>query len=142
MKANEIIKYPILTEKSYQLMSSGVYVFAVDRKTNRSEVKKAIQSIFDVEVIKVNIFNVPKKPAKLGRFKGFKNSYKKAIVTLAEGHTINLLNEDLEESQDSKEVVENTQVSNEEKKSTRETKDASAIEKKVAEKLASKSNKE
>ncbi|WP_033160843.1 50S ribosomal protein L23 [[Mycoplasma] collis] len=139
MKINEIIKYPILTEKSYQLMADGVYVFAVDRKTNRAEVKKSVEIIFDVKVVKVNIFNVPKKPAKLGRFKGFANAYKKAFVTLAEGHSINLLNEEVEEKQTKDNSEDVTEVKTQ---SPRETKDASEIEKKVAEKLASKANKE
>ncbi|MGZ9431978.1 50S ribosomal protein L23 [Mycoplasma sp. AC157] len=138
MNINEIIKYPILTEKSYLQMSSGTYVFAVDRRTNRSEVKKAVEYIFNVKVEKVNIFNVPKKPAKLGRYQGFTNSFKKAIVTLVEGHTIAVLNEDLE----SPTPEEQTNVVEETKKETKVSKSASEVDKKVAEKIAAKKNKE
>ncbi|MGZ9413201.1 50S ribosomal protein L23 [Mycoplasma sp. 1012] len=138
MNINEIIKYPILTEKSYLQMSSGTYVFAVDRRTNRSEVKKAVEYIFNVKVEKVNIFNVPKKPAKLGRYQGFTNSFKKAIVTLVEGHTIAVLNEDLE----SPAPEEQTNVVEETKKETKVSKSASEVDKKVAEKIAAKKNKE
>ncbi|MGZ9414103.1 50S ribosomal protein L23 [Mycoplasma sp. 5370] len=138
MNINEIIKYPILTEKSYLQMSSGTYVFAVDRRTNRSEVKKAVEYIFNVKVEKVNIFNVPKKPAKLGRYQGFTNSFKKAIVTLVEGHTIAVLNEDLESPTSEKQ----TNVVEETKKETKVSKSASEVDKKVAEKIAAKKNKD
>ncbi|MXR13505.1 50S ribosomal protein L23 [Mycoplasma flocculare] len=91
---NEIIKGPILTEKSYQLMSASVYSFKVSPKTNRSETKKAVEYIFNVKVDKVNIFTVPKKEKKLGKSKGFTTKYKKALVKLKPGYTINLFDEE------------------------------------------------
>ncbi|MGY6171916.1 50S ribosomal protein L23 [Candidatus Mycoplasma pogonae] len=90
MNVNEIIKKPILTEKTHQQMQEGFYTFAVDRRSNKTEIKKAVEYIFDVKVVSINIFNVPKKPKKLGRFAGFTTAYKKAIVKLAEGNFINL----------------------------------------------------
>ncbi|UWD34291.1 50S ribosomal protein L23 [Mesomycoplasma molare] len=135
MNINEIIKYPILTEKSYSKMNEGVYVFAVDRRTNRSEVKKAVEFIFDVKVEKVNIFNVPKKATKLGRFKGFTNSYKKAIVKLVEGQTIAILNEDVDTISASE---ENNLKVEETKKEVKTSKSAEEVAKKVSEKLAKK----
>ena len=65
MNINEIIKYPILTEKTYQQMELHVYTFAVDRRASKTEIKKAIQFIFDVKIDKINVFNVPKKAKKV-----------------------------------------------------------------------------
>ena len=94
MNISEVIKYPILTEKTYAQVPNDVYAFAVDLKTNRTEVKKAVEFIFQVKVAKVNIINIDKKPAQLGRSKGFKSKVKKAIVILKEGK-INLYPEDV-----------------------------------------------
>ena len=94
MNISEVIKYPILTEKTYAQVANDVYAFAVDLKTNRTEVKKAVEFIFQVKVAKVNIINIDKKPAQLGRSKGFKSKVKKAIVILKEGK-INLYPEDV-----------------------------------------------
>lgn len=132
MNVNEVIKRPILTEKTYAQMSDGVYTFAVDKRTNKVEVKKAVEYIFDVKVNKVNIFNVGKKPKKLGRFAGFTTAYKKAIIYLADGHSIKLF--------------EDEQVLEAEAETTTETKkvkaDTSELEAKVAAKIAKKQNQE
>ena len=124
MHLNEVIKHPILSEKTYQQMASGVYTFAVDFKTNKAEVKKVVEHIFDVKVEKVNIQTVQKKPKRIGRFNGFTNRYKKAIVTLVEGHVINIFPE---------EAVEEVKPTKEEK-----PKEMSEAEKKAAEKIAAK----
>jgi len=86
--ANDIIKRPIITEKSYQLMEENKYTFEVDRKSNKLDVKYAVQKIFDVEVEKVNIINVKPKSRRVGRHTGLTRNKKKAIVTLAEGQKI------------------------------------------------------
>ncbi|TPE58017.1 50S ribosomal protein L23 [[Mycoplasma] falconis] len=83
MNINEVIKYPVITEKSEIARSNNnVYTFVVDRRANKVEIRKAIEFIFDVKVLKVNIANYDKKPARLGKFVGFKSAYKKAIVSL------------------------------------------------------------
>ncbi|MCP4354178.1 MAG: 50S ribosomal protein L23 [Proteobacteria bacterium] len=125
MNVNEVIKYPILSEKSYQQMATGVYTFAVDFRTNKAEVKKVVEHIFDVKVAKVNIATVQKKPKKVGRFDGFTNRYKKAVVTLSEG-VINIFPEEVEEKPKEK-------VTKKEKK-----KEISEAEKRAAEKIAAK----
>tara|TARA_Y100000590_G_scaffold427809_1_gene538416 strand:- start:546 stop:863 length:318 start_codon:yes stop_codon:yes gene_type:complete len=87
-RAFSIIKKPIMTEKSTTLNQFNQYSFVVSNDSNSSEIKKAIEMIFKVKVTKINTLNV------LGKFKTFKGlsgrrkSYKKAIVTLAEGNTI------------------------------------------------------
>ncbi|MCL1989970.1 MAG: 50S ribosomal protein L23 [Defluviitaleaceae bacterium] len=86
--ARDIIKRPIITEKSYQLMEENKYTFEVDRKSNKLEVKFAVQEIFGVNVEKVNIINVKPKKRRVGRYTGLTRNKKKAIVTLAEGQKI------------------------------------------------------
>jgi len=86
--ARDIIKRPIITEKSYQLMEEGKYTFEVDRKSNKIDVKSAIEEIFDVKVEKVNIINVKPKKRRVGRHSGFTRNKKKAIITLADGQKI------------------------------------------------------
>ncbi|AAV27446.1 50S ribosomal protein L23 [Mesomycoplasma hyopneumoniae] len=136
MNVNEIIKGPILTEKSYQLMSSGVYSFKVSPKTNRSETKKAVEYIFNVKVEKVNIFTVPKKEKKLGKSKGFTTKYKKALVKLMPGYTINLFEDESPQDQkDSETVSENTE---EKAKIAKKKAELEAKNKEIAEKLAKK----
>jgi len=87
-EASDIIKRPVITEKSYKLMEENKYTFEVDRKSNRTEVKYAVQEIFDVNVEKVNIINVKPKKRRVGRYTGLTRNRKKAIVTLAEGQKI------------------------------------------------------
>ena len=83
-----IIQKPILTEKSTNLNQYNQYSFVVDKNSNSSEIKKAIEKIFKVKVTKINTSIMR---GKLKSFKGkigYKKDYKKAIVTLAEGNTI------------------------------------------------------
>lgn len=94
MSANprDIILYPIYTEKSVAIGEDGrVVTFAVSRKSNKIQIKQAIEAIFNVKVQKVNVVNVRPKTKKVGRFVGKTNAVKKAIVTLHEGHTIDVL---------------------------------------------------
>jgi large subunit ribosomal protein L23 len=86
--ARDIIKRPIITEKSYQLMEENKYTFEVDRKSNKLEVKLAVEEIFDVTVEKVNIINVKPKKRRVGRYTGLTRNKKKAIVTLTKGQKI------------------------------------------------------
>jgi len=89
--ARDVIKRPIITEKSYQLMEEGKYTFEVDRKANKIDVKLAIQEIWkndEIKVEKVNIINVKPKKRRVGRHTGLTRNKKKAIVTLAEGQKI------------------------------------------------------
>ena len=86
----QIVKYPIITDKAAKLVESQQYSFVVDRYSDKIEIKKAIESLFDVKVIKVNTCRLPRKKKRVGRYIGWKPQYKKAIVTLAEGDAINL----------------------------------------------------
>ena len=85
----DIIKAPIITEQSTQLIESqNRYTFKVDRKANKVEIKKAIEAIFNVNVLSVNTVNVLPKFKRMGKHEGFKPAYKKAVVKLAEGQKI------------------------------------------------------
>ncbi|OEF96419.1 50S ribosomal protein L23 [Vulcanibacillus modesticaldus] len=80
----DIIKRPVLTEKTSDLMAENKYVFEVDMKSNKTEIKAAIESIFGVKVKKVNLVKMPAKPKRYGRYSGYTSEWKKAIVTLTE----------------------------------------------------------
>ena len=85
----DIIKAPIITEKSANIAADEkTYVFKVDVKANKSQIKDAIEKIFNVKVERVNTVNVHAKKKRVGRYTGMTNKYKKAIVTLANGNKI------------------------------------------------------
>ena len=75
---------PIITEKSMEDMAFGKYTFAVDKRANKTEVKKAIESIFGVKVEKVNTMNYLGKMKRQGMHSGRRPSWKKAIVKLTD----------------------------------------------------------
>ena len=87
----EIIKAPVITEKSANLaQNEGNYAFKVDEKANKTEIKNAIEKIFNVKVIEISTINEKVKKKRVGRYSGLTNRSKKAIVKLAEGQTIDL----------------------------------------------------
>ena len=87
----EIIKAPIVTEKSAHLaQEEGKYLFKVDPKATKTEIKNAVEKIFDVKVESVNTINVKPRKKRVGRYTGLTNRKKKAIVTLKEGSSIEL----------------------------------------------------
>ena len=86
----EIIKAPVITEKSMIAAQNGEYVFKVDHRANKIELKNAIEKIFNVKVVSIRTVNVKPKTRRVGRYSGLTNRYKKAIVKLAEGDNIEL----------------------------------------------------
>ncbi|MAT43940.1 MAG: 50S ribosomal protein L23 [Anaerolineaceae bacterium] len=90
----EVLRRPLVTEKTnYQVSKLHQYVFEVSRDANRSLVKDAVETIFDVTVLRVNIINVPAKRTRRARSRrmAVRNpAYKKAIVTLAPQDTIEI----------------------------------------------------
>ena len=89
----QIIKYPLITDKATRLLENNQYTFIVDSSSNKTAIKMAIESLFNVEVIKITTSNLPKKKKRIGKYIGWKPQYKKAIVTLSENNTINLFAE-------------------------------------------------
>jgi len=95
MKLSEVLIKPILTEKANaQQDKLRRYAFKVARKANKLEIKKAIESFYGVKIIDVNTAVIPGKNktrfTKAGYIQGQKPAYKKALVTVAEGETIDL----------------------------------------------------
>lgn len=89
----DIIKRPIITEKTSELMENNKYAFEVDMRSNKTEIKLAIETIFDVKVKKINTVKMPAKPKSYGRYNGYRSAWKKAVVTLTEeSKTIELFN--------------------------------------------------
>lgn len=86
----EIIKAPVITEKSGVIAQNGKYIFKVDSRANKIEIKQAIEKIFNVHVKEIRTINVKPKKRRVGRYTGLTNRCKKAIVKLAEGEEINL----------------------------------------------------
>lgn len=87
----EIIKAPIVTEKSARLaQEENKYLFKVDPKASKTEIKNAIEKTFKVKVEEISTLNIKTKKRRVGRYAGVSNRAKKAIVKLAEGQTIDL----------------------------------------------------
>ena len=90
MEPRDIIIRPMITERSTQLMAEGKYTFVVDKRANKIQIAQAIAEIFKVKVIYVHTMNVRGKKKRVGRFVGKRPDYKKAIVKLAAGESIEL----------------------------------------------------
>ena len=90
MEARDIIIRPVVTEKSISLMENNKYVFKVALSANKIEIKKAVEEIFKVKVVDVNTVRVKGKEKRMGRSVGRTSDYKKAIVQLAEGDSIEI----------------------------------------------------
>lgn len=78
----DIILSPIVSEKSYAAVQNKQYSFYIDTRVDKGEVKRAIEKVFNVKVLRVNTINVKPKPKKLGKSSGYSSKMKKAIVTV------------------------------------------------------------
>ena len=79
----DVIKRPVITEQTSEFMTDKRYVFEVDLKATKTEIKSAIEQIFKVKVVKVNTMRMPAKPKRYGRHSGYTSEWKKAIVQLS-----------------------------------------------------------
>ncbi|MGE5372735.1 MAG: 50S ribosomal protein L23 [Solirubrobacterales bacterium] len=86
----DIIIKPVVTEKTMNLLADNKYTFIVDKRSNKVEIKKAVEEIFKVKVEKVWTINLRGKTKRMGRFEGRKPDRKKAVVELKSGHKIPL----------------------------------------------------
>ncbi len=85
----QIVKKPLSTERSTILKNKeNKYVFSVDKRANKYEIKKAVEEIFKVTVVKINTMIVHGKKRRMGKYEGQRSDWKKAIVTLKKGETI------------------------------------------------------
>lgn len=88
-----IVRRPIVTEKATLLLENNQYTFEVSPQATKPEIKAAIESLFDVKVTGVSTHRPPRKKRRIGRFVGYRPHYKRAIVTLQDGDSINLFPE-------------------------------------------------
>ena len=86
-----VLKSPHIAEKSAQLAEINQYVFKVYPRANKTEIKKAVEEVYGVNVLKTRIIKIPRKKRRLGKTRGWRKGYKKAIVTIKQGQKIELL---------------------------------------------------
>jgi large subunit ribosomal protein L23 len=86
----DLVKYPVITEKtSIALANNRQYTFDVDKRLTKTQIKKLFESLFEVDVIGVNTHIPPRKTVRVGLARGFRPSYKRAIITVKENQSIN-----------------------------------------------------
>lgn len=90
MDSRSVIVRPVISEKTYALIAAGKYTFRVDDRAHKFEIKNAVEDAFGVEVVKVRTSKVRSKPKRRGLHSGRSRSWKKAVVELAPGETIEL----------------------------------------------------
>lgn len=89
MKPHEVIQRPLVTEKSnIGREDTNVVTLAVDPRANKHEIRQAVEQLFEVEVLEVRTMRMPRKSRRVGKFLGRKPEWKKAMVVLAEGQSI------------------------------------------------------
>ena len=86
----QVILRPIVSEHSFDMMENNTYTFEVAKEANKVEIAQAAEEIFNVKVVKVNTLNVKAKPKRLRAQLGKTRTWKKAMITLKEGDTIEL----------------------------------------------------
>ncbi len=86
----EVIIRPVITERSYDAMEGNTYTFEVAKTANKVEIRQAVEAIFNVKVVKVNTSTVKAKPKRVRYQLGYTRTWKKAMVTLAPGDTIEM----------------------------------------------------
>jgi large subunit ribosomal protein L23 len=87
---NEVLIAPVVSEKSYSLITDRKYTFRVHEDAHKTQIRQAVEQLFDVRVQAVNIVKVQSKPKRRGMVRGRRPGWKKAIVQLREGHQIEI----------------------------------------------------
>jgi large subunit ribosomal protein L23 len=87
---NEVLLAPVVSEKSYSLITDRKYTFKVHGDAHKTQIRQAVEDLFGVEVQAVNISKVQSKPKRRGLTRGRRPGWKKAIVQLKEGHSIEI----------------------------------------------------
>ncbi|UCH25296.1 MAG: 50S ribosomal protein L23 [Trueperaceae bacterium] len=91
MNPHDVILTPVLSEKAVGAIAEGKYAFYVHPSANRIQIKEAVEDVFEVDVVKINLQNLRGKVRRFGRFSGRRPKRKKAIVTLKPGQRIQQL---------------------------------------------------
>ena len=87
---SDIIIAPVVTEKTMTLRNENVYTFKVAKDASKDEIKNAVENAFNVKVASVNTLNTKSKKRRVGKYQGRTKTYKKAIITLKDGSSIDL----------------------------------------------------
>ena len=87
---NEILLAPVVSEKSYGQIHANKYTFKVHQDAHRTQLRQAVEELFGVKVLRVNVAKVQAKPKRRGMSKGKRPGWKKAVVQLQEGDTIEI----------------------------------------------------
>ena len=87
---NEVLIAPIVSEKSYSLIAHRKYTFHVHKNAHKTQIRQAVEQLFDVHVVRVNVIKVQPKPKRRGLFAGKRPGWKKAIVELKAGDKIDV----------------------------------------------------
>ena len=90
MHASQVLIAPIVSEKSYAATVTGQYTFKVHQDAHKTQIRQAVEELFDVHVESVNVIKMPAKPKRRGLYKGVRPGWKKAVVTLRAGDTIEI----------------------------------------------------
>ena len=88
--ARAVILAPVVSEKSYSLIEDGKYSFRVHKDAHKTQIRQAVEQLFDVNVVSVNVSQVRPKPKRRGLHKGTKPGWKKAVVQLRQGESIEI----------------------------------------------------
>jgi large subunit ribosomal protein L23 len=88
MHHTQVLLAPVVSEKSYALAESSKFTFKVHPDAHKTQIRQAVEELFDVKVVAVNVLKVQAKPKRRGTFKGTRPGWKKAVVQLREGDTI------------------------------------------------------
>lgn len=89
--AYRVLKSPHITEKATDLVELNQYTFEVWKNANKTEIKKAVEGLYNVDVISVRIVNIPRKERRFGKVSGWRKGYKKTIIKIAKGQKIEVL---------------------------------------------------
>jgi len=87
---NEVLLAPVVSEKSYSLITDRKYTFKVHKDAHKTQIRQAVEELFDVKVVSVNVLKVQPKPKRRGWTRGRKPGWKKAIVQLRAGDKIEI----------------------------------------------------
>ena len=90
MIAWQVLDRPYISEKATDLEKGNKYIFVAFKDSNKNQVKQAVEELYGVDVLSVNMLNVNRKKKRLGRFEGWKKGFKKAIVEIKEGQKIDI----------------------------------------------------
>jgi large subunit ribosomal protein L23 len=87
---NEVLLAPVVSEKSYSLIEDNKYSFRVHPNAHKTQIRQAVEQLFEVHVVSVNVAKVKSKPKRRGMVRGRRPGWKKAIVQVREGETIEI----------------------------------------------------